>query len=191
MLDDVQVIFWSITYILIIIAGFKSREIKRVSMPYAAGIVNLSWEFNALIQSHGMWGHVIWFGLDCIISFWAVCFLKGKRRMVYIILPMLNIPLFGYFFSLPRGMLSSSFLIDLLMAICFLIDFKKLSPYFKRSVAVTKFIGDTCAGIYYAQESRLVAICAVLVFVCNVVYLCRCMNQTDENKIRYESNLAE
>ena len=67
MLDNLQIIFWSVTYVLIIAAGWRSRARKQVSMPYVAGVLNFGWELCALQQSQGFWGHILWLGLDVVI----------------------------------------------------------------------------------------------------------------------------
>ena len=35
------VLFWSITYIFIVIAGFYSKKERKVSMPYVSGVLNI------------------------------------------------------------------------------------------------------------------------------------------------------
>lgn len=86
MLDKLQTIFWSVTYMLIILAGWRSRERKQVSMPYVAGVLNFGWELCALQQSQGFWGHILWLGLDVVIFSIGFLFLNtGKRRLLYII----------------------------------------------------------------------------------------------------------
>ena len=84
MLDTLQIIFWSITYVLIIIAGIQSRNIRKVSMPYGAAIQNFTWEICALIISHGFWGHIVWLSLDIAIIILGFLFASSKRhRIVY------------------------------------------------------------------------------------------------------------
>lgn len=71
-------------------------------------------------------------------------------------------------------MLYYSFIIDLIMAVCFITDHKKLSPKLKIPIAVTKLLGDACAGMHYASDSWFIALIACIVFVCNVYYLYLC-----------------
>lgn len=86
MLDTLQVIFWSITYVLIIIAGFQSQEIRKVSMPYIAGVLDFAWEICALYNSQGFWGHILWFALDLIIVFFGFRYAKSSiHRNKYIV----------------------------------------------------------------------------------------------------------
>lgn len=181
MLDTLQIIFWSITYVLIIIAGIQSRNIRKVSMPYGAAIQNFTWEICALIISHGFWGHIVWLSLDIAIIILGFLFASSKRhRIVYATLIPVGILIFGAVFSLENGMLYSSFAIDLLMAIYYLVDRKQLSPKLKIPIAVTKLIGDTCAGLYYAPMAAFVAIIAVFVFLCNIVYLYLCIAEAKQ-----------
>lgn len=181
MLDKLQIIFWSVTYLLIILAGWRSRELKQVSMPYVAGVLNFGWELCALQQSQGFWGHILWLGLDVVI--YSIGFLSlntGKRRSIYIILTYMATTAFWYIFTLPNGMLISSFAIDVIMAVMFLVDRKQLSPDLKVPVAVCKLIGDVFAGIYYGRSSGMVAIMAVMVSLCNCCYLWLCCREKQE-----------
>lgn len=179
MLDTLQIVLWSVTYVLVIIAGFQSRKIKRVSMPYLAGILNFAWEICALLNSRGFWGHALWITLDIFIVFLGICFAKSNKHRVQYILSITAFTLIlMYIFTNPAGMLFSVFVIDLVMAISFLADRKKLSPKLKVPIAVTKLLGDAFAGLYYAPQSNLVGIIAGIVFMCNVCYLYLCIEET-------------
>lgn len=182
MLDILQIIFWSITYILVIISGFRSRSIKRVAMPYLAGILNFSWELCALYSSHGFWGHVLWLGLDLVIVYFGFRFLVSlKGKIVYAILLVIMTMVLMRVFNQSQGMLFSVFAIDLIMAICYIAKIQQLSPELKIPIAVTKLIGDAFAGIYYAKQSIFVAIVAVVVFCCNLFYLSACLEETSRS----------
>lgn len=80
MLDSLQIIFWSITYVLIIISSQRDRFEKLISIPYAAGILNFGWELCALQQSQGFWGHVLWLGLDAVIFAIGFFSLQSRKR---------------------------------------------------------------------------------------------------------------
>ena len=178
MLDILQVIFWSVTYILIIIAGFRSRSIKQVSMPYLAGALNISWEICAFYYSHGLWGHALWLGLDLVIVYIAFCFLDSLKKRIGYAAGLIGMTSALYMvFRHPQGMLLSVFMIDLIMAVCYVVEIKKLSPELKIPIAVTKLLGDVIAGIYYARYAGFIAIVAVLVFCCNLFYLSACLEE--------------
>ena len=179
MLDTLQILFWSITYVLVIIAGFLSRNIRKVSMPYVAGILNFGWEICALCNSNGFWGHILWLSLDLLIVFWGVFYLQSNyQRIIYILaLTVCTVGLW-YVFMIPAGMLISVFVIDLIMAINFLIQRKKLSLKMKTPIAITKLLGDTFAGLYYAPQSNLIGIIACVVFMCNICYLYLCLEES-------------
>ena len=178
MLDDLQVAFWSITYILIICAGFKSQKFTLVSMPYVAGVLNFGWETIALfcVSKGNVWGHIFWFGLDLVIVYISYKFLNSdNQRKIYIASIFAMTIILFFIFKIEGGMLYSVFAIDLIMAVCYLVWRKQMSPHFKIPVAITKLIGDLFAGIFYAKESKFVAIVAVAVFLCNVSYLIFCI----------------
>ncbi len=189
MLDILQVLFWSITYVLIIIAGFKSQKIKMVSMPYIAGVLNFAWEFIALNLTKGInFGHISWFALDLFIVFIGYRFLvERKRKAIYLTAILIFVILLKYIFSLNNGMLISVFVIDLIMAIVYLVQIKQMSPYLKIPVAATKLIGDLFAGLFYFKELKLVAVITVLVFICNSLYLFLCIKEykTTDKKVYY------
>ena len=181
MLDNLQIIFWSITYILIIIAGWRSRSKKMNSMPYAAGILNFGWELCALQESQGFWGHILWLGLDAVIFTIGFFFLQSrKQKGLYIIFTYFVTAGLWFLFVRYNGMLFSVFAIDLIMAVLFLVDRKRLSHELKIPIAVCKLTGDTFAGIFYAPESRVVAVMAIMVFVCNVIYLVLCCREHND-----------
>ncbi len=179
MFDDLQALFWSITYILVIVAGFKSQKFRRVSMPYLAGVLNFAWEFTALNLTRGSnFIHISWFGLDLLIVYIGYNFLKDKKgKILYLTTIFVLSILLRYLFNLNSGMLISVFVIDLIMAITYLFQFKQMSPYLKIPVAITKLIGDLFAGLYYYNELKLVAVIAVMVFICNSIYLLLCIRE--------------
>lgn len=79
-----------------------------------------------------------------------------------------------FIFAFPDGILTSGFAIDLIMAVMFLVDRKRLSPELKVPIAVFKLIGDIFAGIYYGRNSGIVTIIAAMVLLCNCCYLWLC-----------------
>ena len=181
MLDILQVIFWSITYILINIAGYQNRDAKKTSIPYLAAAQNFSWEAVALIRSGGFWGHAVWLLLDAGILFFGFRFLHSLKKRCFFLAAILSLfLLFAGVFRLENGMLYSSFVIDFLMAVYYLIDRKKLSPKLKLPIAFTKLLGDTFAGLYYWRQSPFVAILAGLVLLCNLYYLYLCLEERDD-----------
>lgn len=178
MLDTLQILFWSVAYVLIIIAGTRSRKIQKVSMPYIPGVVIVAWEICALYNSGGFWGHILWLSLDLGIVYFGFRYAKNLRgRLAYGTAILVTTTVLMYIFTIPDGSLISSFILDLLIAVFYLVDRKKLSPELKVPIAVTKMIGDTFAGLYYAPQSGLVAVIAIAVFVCNLCYLNQCIDE--------------
>jgi len=179
MLDSFQTVLWSITYALIIVAGILSRKDKKVSMPYASGVLSFSWEICAIWGSGGFWGHVAWLALDIAIVFIGFRYLQASRsRVLYAISILISTALLQYIFTIQSGMLISAFVIDLIMAVCYLVDRKKLSSKLKIPIAFTRLLGDLFAGVFYAPESIFIVIVAVIVFFCNLSYLYLCIEET-------------
>jgi len=149
-----------------------------VSMPYIAGVLNFAWEICALYNSHGFWGHIIWFSLDMAIVYFNFIYIKSnQRKFVYTLSIFISTLLLMHIFTLSNGMMFSVFIIDFIMAIGFLADREKLSPKLKVPIAITKLIGDTFAGLYYSSQSMFVAVLAVLVFFCNIYYFYLCVEE--------------
>ena len=74
MFDVLQIIFWSVTYVLIIVFSYGAH-FKRIGgkvMPAVPAMLNISWETVALVSSHGFWGHWLWLGLDILIYIYHV-----------------------------------------------------------------------------------------------------------------------
>lgn len=178
MFDALSIIFWSVAYVLAIIAGFKSWKTRLVSIPFAAALQNVAWEFVALVTSRGFWGHIAWFSLDVLIVIFSVIYLDRKwKKAVYLSLLPVFVVIFFIAFQIPNGMLLSSFVIDILMAFYFLARRKMLSSVFKVPIAVVKLLGDLSAAIYYGPDLVPVAVISVIVFVCNSVYLYLCIKE--------------
>lgn len=178
-IDDIlTVIFWTITYLFIVYAGFRSHSIKRVSMPYIAGILNIAWEICALYWISGFWGYILWLAIDLFIVYFGIRFLDSKiKKIAYIAsIVFCTIGLFIIFNKFENGFVYSVYIIDLIMAICYLVERKRMSPMLKIPIAITKLLGDFFAGFVFKYYTFTVVI-AVLVFVCNLVYLCLCINE--------------
>ena len=70
MFDTLQIILWSITYLLIIMDSI--REHKSPGIPTVAVVLNFSWEIAAVIHQildYGtlFWGNTAWLLLDAVI----------------------------------------------------------------------------------------------------------------------------
>lgn len=187
--DYLQVIFWSFTYALIILNGFRSWKAKDycLQMPLLAGLLNLSWEVNAMIVSAGLWGHVLWLLLDVVIYVQNLIRISRQKSRRYTCmyvscLLIMTAVLHWLFLTWSAGMLVSCFAIDGMMACNFLRAEKKLSDYGKISIAVTKFAGDTFAWLSYFRSSAFVRITGCIVFFMNLFYLALCLesNRTQE-----------
>ena len=178
MLDTIQVVLWSVTYALIVIAGIRSRGCRMVSIPYTAGVLNFAWEACALQQSQGMWGHLIWFGLDLGIVYFGFEYSKSwKQRILYVAAICTGVLVMWYIFAQQQGMLVSAFALDLFMAVLFIVERRKLSPELKVPIAVARLLGDFVAGLFYAPESMAVCIMVVAVTLCNMAYLLLCIRE--------------
>lgn len=168
-------VFWGLTYLLICISGFLSFRIKKPAMPYSAGVLNYAWEVNALVVSHGLWMYTLWFGLDLFIVAFGIYFLgSAKKKGFYIISIIISTIFLRTLFSFNDGMLITVFLIDLIMAITYLIRFKSLSPFLKKGIALFRFLGDLFAGFAGIRYSSYYGIFSVIICILNGIYVWKC-----------------
>lgn len=172
-------LFWSITYILIVAAGFLSRKERKLSMPYIAGALNAAWEIAATIYTHGNPGFIIWFIIDLFILFWGFFFSPSvKKKIIYCASILLStcILLFAFEKFTP-AFLFTVYLIDVIMAFEFLVKRTKLSSKFKITIAVTKLLGDLFAGLTFSYMYDFIIVFATVSFVCNCIYLIACIKE--------------
>jgi hypothetical protein len=177
-------LFWTITYILIIIQGFKDQA---CGMPLPALCANITWEFlfAFVMPFHPlqMIVSLVWFVLDCIILFQAVYFAKPEyppRLLLPAIFSLLVIALL-----LHVGMIVefhdqegkyTAFGINLMMSILFIqLPFKQGLKGQSIYIAYYKMIGTLCASVLCYSlypESFLLMLLCVLTTVADVVYVC-------------------
>lgn len=176
--DILTVIFWSIAYLMIVYSGFRSIKIKKVSMPYIAGVANIAWEICALYWISGFWGYMLWLGIDIVIVCFGFLFLNSKvKKICYLVSILLcTLIFFLILHNSNKAFIYTVFIIDLLMAILYLIEYKKLSPVLKIPIAIAKLLGDFFAGFVFEQYTLTVVISSI-VFVFNSIYLYLCIKE--------------
>lgn len=171
------VLFWSTTYIFIVIAGFLGRKKRMVSIPYIAGVLNAAWEVAATIYTEGNPGFIIWFFVDIFIIFWGFHFLPSiKKKIIYVAsIVLMTIVLLFSFEHYNPAFLFTVYLIDVIMAVEFIVKCNSLSNHFKVTIAITKLLGDLFAGLTFSNTYSFVLIFAITSFVCNCIYLILCL----------------
>ena len=168
-------IFWALTYLLIVIGGFRYKSDNKFFMPIVAGALNFAWEIHALRISGGYWVHIIWLALDCIILFQNMVFLSTfRKRLLYGSCVIASIVLIYGVFSVNSfdGMLISSFVIDIIMAIEYVVVIKRISPRLLILIGVCRTLGDLFAWISNLRHSSFVAVIGALVLVVDLFYIC-------------------
>ena len=179
--DHMQAIFWSLTYILLII---HSLRYKNHGIPLTAMLLNFAWETVALYNSlhsktfsASLLIHLAWFFLDLIM---VVLFYvyetklhENKHRKIYFLSTYIMSTICFVFLFNNGYMLLSSFAIDLIMAIAFLLHLlleypnRNLLIYF---IGFSKLLGDLCAWYFYRDNLYIHEI-GTSVFICNVIYI--------------------
>lgn len=184
MFDALSIIFWGITYLLIIVFSLKNKATKARAISLLPPILNMSWELNACIVSLGFWGHIIWLGLDIFVFICCAMSIQEQRKRRWYIFSLLpGALLFFPLFYVDYGMLMSSFVIDIVMAICFWVQRRKLLKEGRIIIAITKLLGDLSAVIYYASDSPIILVIGICVFVLNFAYLIYAINEAVRQKI--------
>lgn len=185
MADLLQVVLWTVAYVLIIVGGIKYRGERKMFMPLLAGSLNFTWELNALI-SRGGYGHIVWFALDIFIMIYNLMIISLKKRIVYIF----QIVVFAFLFKLLfqndhyNLMLLSSFFIAVIMAIEYLVFAKKISTHLKIPIAVTSCLGNVFAWIGYFQQSVLVEITRVVLIILQLIYIAYCLEESSRINVK-------
>lgn len=186
LLDTVQVILWSIAYLLMIVNGIKHFGERKIVMPLIPGSLCLAWEMNALIHNGGMWTHILWLSLDAVIFFLNVfCLRKARTRLLYCAVTVCFFEILALIFLIPEGMLFSSFIINLFIALGYIVHAKEISRHGKIWIAFFKWIGTCVASIYYLRYSALVLIMGIVIFLLDLYYLSYCITESQSNnKVR-------
>ncbi|QQS34855.1 MAG: hypothetical protein IPM56_11350 [Ignavibacteriales bacterium] len=184
-------IFWTITYILIIIKGFKD---KTYGMPAAALVGNITWEFLYTVKyippDIQFYNNIVWLSFDCIIlyqlfKYWRTDITGISPRIFYpsMILFLITGLLIHYFiakeFTPAIGAAYSGFGQNLLVSILFpFMLFRRQSLKGQSlSIAISKMIGTAGPAIAFYKYpvdlagSKLMAFMFVTIFIFDLLYL--------------------
>lgn len=178
MLDHVQIILWSIAYVLIIYNEIKYRNEKACFMPLVSGCLNFAWEINAICFGGRSYAHWLWASLDTVIflyNLWVIKNVYGKIKYSIALLGMICV--LAYVFQIKNGMLISVFTIDLIMAADFVRSVRNISLHGKIPIAVAKLLGDAAAWLHYLSKSSVVTVIGIVVLLLNLYYLCYCLEE--------------
>ena len=173
--DYIGWFFWTITYIVIIVSGIVNKKSYYVGIPVMPVLVNFSWEIASVILPTNFLRQV-WFFFDIFII--ALIFKKQnlkqnkKRFFSYLFFLTVCTIIFYYIFKSNTLILPiSSFFIDTVMAIIFLIQKKKIDATNRITISIMKFLGDFFVWIYYSQFHPSISVMAAITFICNIIYI--------------------
>ncbi len=183
--DYLSYFFWSFAYLLVIIYGIRDWSCYQVRMPVAVGAVCFAWELTSVFFGNDVvFGHLVWFLLDAVILIINICILWHQKRHpgLYILYVLAMILAMWFVFSIPafQGMLYSSFLLDAVISVEYLRKVKTIDSKGKLAIGMMRLLGDFPAWIGYFRLSVMVAVLGLIVFVCNLLYICCCL---EENKV--------
>ena len=172
--DYLQVIFWCLVYILIICINISYRKSY---IPTLAVILNFSWEVAALNKDFSnsfsiiTVFHILWLFFDLLIVLTQIICCKINFTTYFVIIPF-SIMLI-YLFEVENMQLISCFIIDIIMAICFVFHILKNyrnEPLYFLIIGITKFIGDFFAWLMY-KSNIVVNVIGIQVIIINIIYL--------------------
>lgn len=181
MFDLMTVLFWTAAYACIVYHAVRHRkEPAELYMPLISGCLNFAWEVNALLRSQGYWGHILWLVLDAVILFFNLRWLRGSAsRALYGAAVVIATGLLLLLFRQPGPdwMLLSSFVIDVIMALEFLLRAKDISRHGKLLIAAAKMLGDIGAFLGNRSAAAYVLPIGLVVLVVNLLYLSYCLEE--------------
>lgn len=169
--------FWATSYLLIVIFSIAYHSEKKVFMPLISGMLNFGWEIFALRTSGGYWIHIVWLLLDCMILAYNIYILDGfKKKLTYSLMTAACIPLLYLVFQVSSfdGMLISSFVIDVIMALEYLLFAKRLSGRGQIAIGVFRLLGDFFAWYGNKHLSKFVLVAGMIVLALNLAYVTTC-----------------
>jgi hypothetical protein len=182
-------VFWTLTYILIIIRSIRDRS---YGMPMIALCANISWEFifSFVFPSHGIqrFVNIIWFALDFII---LILFLRfGRKEFAslsrFVFLTMFGLALVTSFCTVMLATIDfhdggtySAFGQNLMMSVLFIAMLYQRRSLRGQSVgiALSKCIGTLLAsGAFYlympiSHHSALLPFLYLATFFYDIVYI--------------------
>ena len=176
MFDFISIVCWAITYILIVFCTKNQKETPKSAIPFLPPILNLSWEISALISCEAFWGHVIWFALSILVFESCLAVLSKRKQIIYFCFFVFSAIIFSWIFA-KGGMLISSFVINIIMSVCFWLDRRKLLLKGKILIAAFKGIGTLAATIFYAQFSIYVGLIGIGITALDLLYFIFCIRE--------------
>lgn len=188
MADTAMILFWSLAYACMVIYSIIYRKEKKPFMPLIAGTLNFGWEIQAFITSGGYWGHIAWLTLDCFILVYNLYILGSfKKRLSYAAVVVASIVgLYGFFLSSVNGMLISSFVIDIIMAVEYMCSIIHISPRGRTIIGIFRLLGDLFAW-FANKESTVVFVIGAVVLLINLFYVAYCF-ELEKNNSRTHRN---
>ena len=78
-----------------------------------------------------------------------------------------------------------SFVIDLIMAVVFVVRVRFIAEHGKVLIAVFKLLGDLAAMIAYAGLGDFALVIGLIVLLLNLLYLSICLEETSHRKKRW------
>ncbi|OCL25379.1 hypothetical protein U472_13590 [Orenia metallireducens] len=179
-------LFWSLTYLLIIVKGFHDRT---YGMPILAICANISWEFIfSFIIPHPspqLYINIIWFILDSIILFQFLYFGKADFKetfyqkyfysifLITLVISFLSILLISYEFNDNLGKYAA-FGQNLMMSILFITMLVRRGNLAGQSlfIALFKLFGTLFVSIaaYMIEYSTLITFLSIATFFFDFVY---------------------
>lgn len=176
--DSLDGFFWCVTYSLVILFHYHYHE---MTIPPVAVANNLGWETAAFVLGISgfqrlSWMHIAWFALDAGVALTYVLYCKPlyarRKTAFFAYYALILFAFFILFTKTDSGMLVSSFVIDLTMALEWFMYFstkeKLKTNYIVISLCITKLVGDICAWLAYRGISMTANVIGIAVLFLNL-----------------------
>lgn len=154
---------------------------KRIYIPLQSVILNLSWEIISVLEDSFYWMNLIWLISEAVI--FLISYLHIQKQKNRILFLFLSVALFHFIFEINAGKLVSSFVIDIIMAVSFLAERRRIAEPGRLPIAYTKWIGDLGALFHYAHLSIAVLIIGISVAIINFLYILWCTMNKKKNTV--------
>lgn len=176
------IFFWALTYAVIVFYGFRYWKEHPVLMPLVSGSLNIAWELNAFIREIHFLGFVIWTVLDvAIVAINIHHIRKRSMKVLYIAATAMATCILWGVFNMPGidGKFLSVYVLDLIMAVEYIVMRRHISGRGKKTIAVTKTLGDLFAWMCNMKFLVSAAVIGPIVLVLNCVYVYYCFIDRD------------
>lgn len=180
--DTAMCFCWILTYILVLISTIKTAS---PVLPTITCVIIFPWEFVATVRNiifnstfnYAFAAQVLWVILEILIInqlLFKVNTYNKTQTFLYLIALACNICLMFYIFTIPNGMLFTSYF-NTIIGILFWVGFTASSPYPKTRlnflILVIKLVADSLGAVAYYGATIPCSVMSILLPVIHTVHI--------------------